>query len=89
MIWFVDLAQFCVAFVEAFAAQPWPLLSRNGCDVEDALTELSTAQEAATAEELMERMQGYVDPATARYFQEEAVPVGASSGRGSARAHAV
>jgi hypothetical protein len=65
----VRWAHFCVAFVETFAAAPWPLLEQPPAD---ALRELQRAQEAATADELMARMEGRVDPRTAAYFMRDA-----------------
>ena len=64
-------AHFCVAFVECFAREPWPLLAHTTAD--EALVELQQAQELATAEELMQRMAGHVHPGIAQYFMRDAL----------------
>ena len=65
-------AHFCVAFVDAFAAAPWsPIEDCRTAD--EALDELAAAQEAATPEELMQRMRGHVDPETSDYFMRAAL----------------
>jgi len=67
----VRWAHFCVAFVECFRTRPWRLLS-DELSMETALHTLQTAQEAATADELMACMDGYVDPTTAVHFARDA-----------------
>ena len=65
-------AHFCVAFVDAFAAAPWsPIEDCHTAD--EALDALAAAQEAATPEELMQRMRGHVDPETSDYFMRAAL----------------
>lgn len=66
-------AHFCVAFVECFAEMDWPLLERPGTSADEVLAELSSAQEAATADELMQCMASHLDPGTATYFEEQAL----------------
>ena len=65
-------AHFCVAFVEHFASLEWEALE-CATSVDIALRELQAAQEAATAADLMARMDGVVDPATAEYFLKESM----------------
>jgi len=61
---------FCVGFVERFRSRPWRVLREPSAEA--ALQTLLTAQEHATADELMKSMQGLVDPATATYFATDA-----------------
>lgn len=65
-------AHFCVAFVEAFAAAPWPALEQAPT-ADAALDELQRAQEVATTAELMERMGGHIDPTMADYFLRDSL----------------
>lgn len=68
-------AHFCVTFVEAFSASPWPLLER-AASADVALRELRGVQEVATAGELMTRMEDHIDPRTADYFEADATGTG-------------
>ena len=55
------------ASVEAVAEQ-------GACPpADEVLAELSSAQEAATADELMQCMASHLDPGTATYFEEQAL----------------
>ena len=73
-------AHFCVAFVDCFSSEPWPLL--DSPSVEAALRELQAAQEAATPAELMARMGGRADcpweSRTADYLMRDALGAGAA-----------
>jgi hypothetical protein len=68
----VRWAHFCVAFVECFRSRPWRLLSEHP-SAEAALQALQTAQEEATADELMASMHGFVDPKLASHMASDAV----------------
>ena len=68
----VRWAHFCVAFVECFRSRPWRLLSEHP-SAEAALQALQTAQEEATADELMACMHGFVDPKLASHMASDAV----------------
>ena len=63
--------------MDAFAAAPWsPIEDCHTAD--EALDALAAAQEAATPEELMQRMRGHVDPETSDYFMRAALGVNVS-----------
>jgi hypothetical protein len=85
----VRWAHFCVAFVEAFGgsgtAARVPARGEGGGRSQSlsyptaaaAVLALQAAQETATADELMACMVGYIDPATAAYFVQDATGTGA------------
>ena len=66
----VRWAHFCVQFVDHFAQEPWRLLDLPSDDA--ALEALKVAQETASHGELMARLAGRVDPATAAYLAGDA-----------------
>ena len=64
----VRWAHFCVAFVECFRNSGYGERVLNAASIDDALNTIITQQEEATADTLMDEMQGFVDQRTATCF---------------------